>query len=108
MSTENTEPRKLTINDPLSPETLKKLAQLTNTRLQMADHMLDLEHEKIKIMVASRQIDDEKQRLFEKELTDRGLSPSSPVEVDAKTGLISLVKPDSIAAGDSQVTAQVS
>lgn len=108
MSTETTaEARKLTINDPLTQETLKKLAQLTNQRLQIADQLLDLEQEKIKLMVASRQIDDEKQRLFAKELTDRGLPPNAPVEVDAKTGAISIVTAEKL-AGDSQVAAQVS
>jgi hypothetical protein len=85
-------PQKKTINDPIAPDTLKKLAQITNARLQLADQLLDLEQEKIKIMVTTRQLDDEKQRVFEKELTDRGLAASAPVEVDAKTGMISFVK----------------
>lgn len=92
MSTE-IDPKKLTINDPISPDTLKKLGALTNARMQLAEQLLDMEQEKIKIMVTSRQLDDEKQKVFDKELSDRGLPPSAPVEVDAKTGLISMVTP---------------
>ena len=87
MSTE----KKLTPNDPISPDVLKRMAQVSAARSQLGDQLLDLEHEKIKILVSARQLDEEKQRLFAKELTDRGLNPGTPVEVDAKTGQISFV-----------------
>jgi len=90
MSTEKAE-TKLTLNDPISQEVLKKMAQITAARSQLGDQLLDLEHERVKILVSSRQLDEEKQRLFAKELSDRGLGHNTPVEVDAKTGQISIV-----------------
>jgi hypothetical protein len=86
------DPKKLTINDPIAPDTLKRLGALQQARLQIAEQLLDMELEKIKLVVGSRQLDDEKQRVFEKELTDRGLPPNAPVEVDAKTGMIAMVQ----------------
>ena len=90
MSTE----KKLTPNDPISAETLHKMAQITAARSQIGDHLLYLEHEKIKLLVSARQLDEEKQKIFAKELTDRGLGAGTPVEVDAKTGVISFVGQD--------------
>jgi len=91
MSTEKP-PTRLTPNDPVSPDVLKKMAQITAARSQLGDQLLDLEHEKIKILVSARQLDEEKQKLFAKELSDRGLGPNTPVEVDAKTGVITFAQ----------------
>ena len=93
MSAEQTETKKLTIDDPLSPQALEKLQQLTNARYQVGDQLLDLKAEEVRLVVMARQIDQEKQKLFEKELLDRGLNPSVPVEVNATTGKITLAQP---------------
>lgn len=93
MSTEQTE-KKLTLEDPMSAETLKKLEQLSSTKLQLCERYVELEDEKVRCLVGIRQLDQEKQRVFEKELMDRGLAPNTPVEVNAKTGKIALVKED--------------
>jgi hypothetical protein len=42
-------------------------------------------------MVAARRIEDERQRLFEKVLVDRGLHPSTAINIDSGNGRISLV-----------------
>ena len=81
-------PKKLTLEDPIDSETLKKLSELRETRLQIADRLVDLEIERVRMMVAVRQIDGEKNRLFEKTLVDRGLPPGFPVNVDGQTGKI--------------------
>ena len=71
-------PKKLTLEDPVDPETLKKLAELRDARLRIADQLLDLENDRVRMMVAVRQLDGEKNRVFEKILVDRGLPPGVP------------------------------
>lgn len=87
MTTEN----KLSVQDPVSAEDLAKLGEIQGTRLQVAERLLELEQEKIRVLRAASNIDTERQRIFEKVLTERGLPPNAPVEIDAKTGKISLV-----------------
>lgn len=88
----STDDKKLTIQDPISAETLERFQQLASARAQMAEQYVDLDNEKIRLQVAIRQIDQEKQKLFEKELIDRGLTPTTPVRVDGATGAITLLK----------------
>ena len=85
--------RRLSIDDPIEPAILQKFADLENARMRLGTQLLDLEAEKVKIMIASRQVDVERQRTFEKVLTDRGVAPSTPVEIDAGTGKIRLLTP---------------
>lgn len=88
---ETTEAKRLTIEDPIEPEILAKFSELENTRMRIGGQMLDLRSEEVRLMVAARRIDEEKQRLFDKVLVDRGLSPTTPVEINAETGRISLM-----------------
>lgn len=87
------EAKKLTVEDPVEPEVLKKLAELRDSRLRIGDQVLDLEGEKVRLLVAVRQIDAEKQRAFEKILMERGLPPTFPVEIDGQTGKIKPLAP---------------
>jgi len=92
MSDEQTT-QKLTLENPVDAETLKKLSELRDSRLRIGDQILDLESEKVRLMVAVRQIDAEKQRVFEKILMDRGLPPSFPLEINGETGEIKPLAP---------------
>jgi len=92
MSDEQT-PQKLTLENPVDAETLKKLSELRDSRLRIGDQILDLESEKVRLMVAVRQIDAEKQRVFEKILMDRGLPPSFPLEINGENGEIKPLAP---------------
>lgn len=83
-----TEPKRLTIDDPIDADTLAKFAELEANRMRLGGQVLDLKSEEVRLMVAARRIDEERQRLFEKILVDRGLHPSTPVEIDAATGQI--------------------
>lgn len=83
---------KLTINDPVDPETLGKLHQLQSSRTQVAESLLNLEQDKIRLMRAASNIEVERQRLFEGILIDRGLPPNYRVEIDAKTGVMKPVE----------------
>jgi hypothetical protein len=84
MSDEN----KKTINDPVDPETVKQLADLTAARYDAADALLELEQRRVTILVSAKQIDDEKARVFNRILLERGLPPGTPIEIDGQTGQI--------------------
>lgn len=86
---------KLTIQDPVDPETLQQFTALDSARYDIGDQLLDLEQERIKLLAAAHQVDAQKKRLFERVLVERGLDTSAPVTIEFKTGMISLVKPKS-------------
>lgn len=85
--------KKLTLNDPVSPEDLQRLGEIQGRRYELADATLDLEQEKVKILVQARILDDQKTQLFTKIVTERGLPAGFPVEVDGKTGMIKALAP---------------
>ena len=89
----NPETKALTADDPIDAETLAKFAELEQHRMRLGGQVLDLRGEEVRLMVAARRLDEEKQRLFEKVLVDRGLTPTTPVEIDAETGQIRLLVP---------------
>ena len=91
MSTETNQT--MTLNDPLDAPTLKRFEELAGLRLQLAERLLDLEQERVKTLRAASNLDVERSRLFETILTTRGLPPNHPVQVDAKTGIITLLEP---------------
>jgi len=92
MSTQNVPDQSKTIDTPVSQEDLAKFAQLQGARLQIAERILELEQEKVRAMRAAANVDSERQKLFEKVLVERGLSPGFPVEIDSKTGQIKPVE----------------
>jgi hypothetical protein len=102
--TESNQP-KLTIADPVDVETLTKFQQLQGSRLQVAESLLNLEQDKIRLIRAASNIEAERQRLFEGVLLARGLSPNFPVEIDAKTGVMKPVE-GAIEALNQQAVAQ--
>jgi hypothetical protein len=83
--------KKLTINDPVDAQTLKRMGEIQTRRLQLGEMMVDLEQEKVKVLVEVRRLDDERSKLFATVLSSRGLGPNVPVEVDPQTGKISLL-----------------
>lgn len=93
MGTESDKKPLLTLNDPVDASTVKRIGELLARRHQLGDMLLDYEQEKVKILVESRRIDDERERLFNQILTSRGLAASVPVEIDPETGRISLRQP---------------
>lgn len=81
-------PPRLTQTDPVSQDQLKRLQLLQESHTDIAVRFLTLENEKVKLLAASRRLDDEKQRIFESILIERGLAPDVPVEIDATNGQI--------------------
>ena len=108
---ENGQPR-LTVNDPVPADTLSKLRALQDARQDLADRYLSLEQDQVRILAASRRVDDERQRVFDGLLMERGLAPQTKVEIDANTGKITLFDvpaPDQpVPAGDVPAPAQPS
>jgi hypothetical protein len=91
-----TEKRPLTPDDPVDAQTLEQFRRLQEARQRCADSLLSLEQEKIQILAAAKKLDDQRTRLFEGCLVERGLAPDTAVEIDAKTGriLVSKAEPE--------------
>lgn len=81
---------KLTINDPVSQEILKQFETLGMAKTDLAHSLLSLEGEKIRLLASARKIEEQLTRLFEACLLERGLPPDATVEIDPKSGKISL------------------
>lgn len=90
MSDTPTTEKKLTVNDPVTPEQLKRIGELTGARYDLADRLLDLEQQKVGILVSAKQVDEEKNRIFNKILMERGLPPGTPIEIDGETGVLTV------------------
>jgi hypothetical protein len=82
------EKKRLTVDDPVDAETRARFASIQDSRLRIGDRMLDLEMEKVKLIRSISALENERQKLFERVLIERGLSPNQPVSVDAETGQI--------------------
>lgn len=92
MANESDKKPQLSINDPVDAATLKRIGEIQGRRFQLGDMMLDLEQEKVKILVEARRLDDERTRIFNQLLTSRGLAPTAPVEIDPSNGKITLLQ----------------
>jgi len=82
------EPVKLAPDAPVSAATLQRLQQVQFARQQMADRLLDIEMDKVRVLASAQRIDNEKIRIFESILLERGLPPNTVVEINAETGAI--------------------
>lgn len=80
------EKRRLTLDDPVPADQIKSFEELATSRAQVADNLLRLEQDKIFLLATARRIDDQHKRLFQALLTERGIAPGTPCEVDGKTG----------------------
>lgn len=84
------EKRPLTVDDPVDAEILQQFRSLREARDRIADSLLSMEQEKIQLLAAAKKIDDQRNRLFEGCLVDRGMAPDTGVEIDARTGKLNL------------------
>jgi hypothetical protein len=82
------EQKRLTIDDPVDAETRSRFTVLEDSRLRIGEHLLNLELERVKLIRAASAIDTERQKVFERVLIERGLSPSQPFSIDSETGQI--------------------
>jgi len=84
----SSEKRPLTPEDPIDAETLQQFRSLQEARDQIAGNLLSMEQEKIQLLAAAKKVDDQRNRLFQNCLVERGIAPDTDVEVDARTGKI--------------------
>ncbi len=92
--TESNNVRRLTVEDPVGKDILDKLGELDAARGDVASKLLDQELERVRLLAIARKIDDEKQRVFQKFLIERGLPPHTSALVDAKSGKITVLPDD--------------
>jgi hypothetical protein len=84
--------KKLSPSDPVTQEDREKLNKLAEAQYDIALQVYELEQRKVQLLVAGRQVDGERSKLFEKILMDRGLPPNVAVEIDATSGLIKILR----------------
>lgn len=85
------EKKRLTVDDPIDDDARARFAALQDSRLRVGDRLLDIELEKVKLMRSASAIDNERQKLFERVLLERGLSPNQPVTIESGTGQIKII-----------------
>ncbi len=84
--------KKLTPSDPVDTETRKRLEELSAARYELGERLLEIEQEKVRLLVAANRVDEERSRLFEKVLMERGLPPNTPIEIEAQTGALKVLR----------------
>lgn len=85
----------LTVRDPIDPDTLSILDRLEGARYDIGLKLLRSEQERVKLLAAAHRVDEQQQRTFERILMERGLAPNVEMEIDTKTGRITLLQPES-------------
>lgn len=83
--------KRLTLEDPVPPETFAALQQIQDAQVNIAMEMLHIEKRKVQLLAADKKLTDQNSRLFQAILVERGLPPTTVVELDARTGKV-LVK----------------
>lgn len=81
----------LTPSDPVAPEILGKFSELDGARLELGFRLLEIEQERVRILAAAHQVDQQRHRLFEQVLVERGLQPGTPLSINDKTGEITII-----------------
>jgi molybdate-binding protein len=85
---QNTTPENLTVSDPVDQDTLERFAQLDYSASQIGRRFVDMEMERVRLVRSCASIEQERTKLFEKVLLDRGLAPNTVVHINPQTGEI--------------------
>lgn len=93
MSDETGERKKLTVNDPVPPEVIQAFEQIERARARIALENMTLDQRKIQLLAAAKKVDEQFQKLFDSILLERGLPLNTVVEIDDKTGRLTVAKP---------------
>lgn len=83
----------LTVNDPVSKETLEKMREAHEMCLTLENALMIIEQEKIDIMVKYRTINAQYKKLMGHEMSIRGIPSDSIVEIDKNTGVLTVRTP---------------
>lgn len=73
---------------------------------QTSMHLMDLEQEKVHVIAVGRRIREEKNKIFQKLLMERGLPPSASMSIDKDTGRITLQEPQVVPPPPAPVVSQ--
>jgi hypothetical protein len=84
--------QQVSLDTPVDAATLSRIETIQNARLQLGDRLLDLEQERVRVLRAVANLDAERVRIFEEINVSRGLSPTTPVEIDAKSGKVTPIQ----------------
>ncbi len=71
----------LSVTDPVSQDQLKRLQDLATGRARVADRLLSLEQEKVRLLVLAQETDKAQALVFESVLAERGLPLDTKVEI---------------------------
>jgi len=93
MADGNQTSKRLTLQDPVGKDVLDKLAELEMSDAQSALNLMDLVQEKVHLVAVGRRIREEKNKIFQKILMERGLPPVASVTIDKDTGRLTLNEP---------------
>lgn len=83
--------KRLSVTDPVDPEVVSQLEDLSQAKMEIAQAMLELEQEKVGLLAHAHRVDQQTKRLFDGVLLERGIDPATRVTV-SKSGEITLVK----------------
>jgi len=83
---DNGQQRRLTFDDPVSKEVLSQFQDLTSARIDLAERVVEMEQQKIFALAAIKRVDEQKSRLWEAILMERGIDPKASIQVDSDTG----------------------
>lgn len=89
----NGEAKRLTLDDPVSPETLQSFGQIKEAQIDVALELMAVEERKIQLLAANKKLREQNDRLFQSILIERGQPPHAGAELDSKTGKIVLLQP---------------
>lgn len=87
------EAKKLSPSDPVDKVTRDKLDDLGGARLDIAEQLLDMDMKRVQLLVSVQRLDEERNKLFERVLMERGLPPNTAVQIDVQTGIIKVLRP---------------
>lgn len=72
--------------------------------MYLASRLADMELEKVKLLVRLQSVLTEKNRIFEREAVERGISPTTMFQIDDETGIISISQPEDNKAAQPEVS----
>ncbi len=81
---------RLTLDDVVDQTTLGRFVELDDLSNQLGRQLLRIEEEKLRLLVESRGISQERTALIERVAMDRGLPPNTPIVVHMSSGQVYL------------------
>jgi len=89
----NGEAKRLTLDDPIPPETLTYFQKIMDARADIGIELLSLEEKKITLLAANKKLQEQHSRLFQGILMERGLPPTTMAQLDGRTGKLIIMQP---------------